>query len=95
MGLHAQVSDTQSFVGFGRSPPFTVGGIEHMGDAQPAQLPSIGCYVLVSKVEAWPDLIGMVTGSLACEEEPLQFKDTEEGVLGRGSVLQVPRGPSR
>lgn len=49
-------------------------------------------YILVSEVEAWPDLIGMVTGCLACVEEPLQLKDVEERMVHRVHLLQAPSG---
>lgn len=52
-------------------------------------------YILVSEVEAWPDLVSMVTGCLACVEEPLQLKDVEEGMVGSGHLLKAPSSTNR
>lgn len=46
-------------------------------------------YLLVSEVEARPDLVGMVTGCLACVEKPFQLKDVEEGMVNSGHLLQA------
>lgn len=47
-------------------------------------------YLLVSKVEARPDLISMVTGCLACVEESLQLEDVEEGMVNSRHLFQAP-----
>lgn len=52
-------------------------------------------YLLVSEVEARPDFVSMVTGCLACVEEPFQLKDVEEGMVNRGHLLQAPSSTDR
>lgn len=52
-------------------------------------------YLLVSEVEARPDLVSMVAGCLARVEEPFQLKDIEEGMVNTGHLLHAPSGTNR
>ena len=69
-------------------PPFSFLLAHTLTRAHTQPWPQSARYLLVSEVEAWPDLVGVVTGGLAGVQQPLQLEDVEEGVLDGGRLLQ-------